>query len=103
MKSGKPTMPSFPPVEKNRASSEDGRKNLQQKEQSQSQSQTLTPQFDQFGEDDEADFLSDGVGEIHGSLDDGEHDSLYVFCSWKKNTAAKHSANSTSTNSRDNE
>lgn len=42
----------------------------------------LTPQFDQFGKDDEAGFLSDGVGEIHSSLDDGEHDSLDVFCSW---------------------
>lgn len=44
---------------------------------------SLTPQFDQFGQDDEAGFLSDGVGEIHGSLDDGEHNSLDVLCSWK--------------------
>lgn len=41
----------------------------------------LTPQLHQLGQDDEAGLLSDGVGEVHGPLDDGEHDSLDVFCS----------------------
>ena len=41
----------------------------------------LTPQLHQLGERDEAGLLSDGVGEVHGSLDDGEHNALDVFCS----------------------
>lgn len=38
-----------------------------------------SPQFHEFGEDDEAGFLSDGIGEVHGSLDDGENNSLDVL------------------------
>lgn len=45
----------------------------------------LTPQLDQLGEDDEADLLGDGVREVHGTLNDGEHDALHVLRPWKQN------------------
>lgn len=41
----------------------------------------LTPQLHQLGEEDEAGLLGDGVGEVHGSLNDGEQHSFDVFCS----------------------
>lgn len=41
---------------------------------------SLTPQLHQFGQDDETGLLADGVRDVHRTLDDGEHNSLHIFC-----------------------
>lgn len=44
---------------------------------------SLTPQLHQFGQDDETGLLGNRVRDVHSTLDDGEYDSLHVFCTWQ--------------------
>lgn len=78
MKSGKPTIPSFPPE-----------KSVMTLKKSDTFKLDLvififiTPQLNQLGEDDEAGFLSNGVGEVHSPLDDCENNLLNVLCPYQ--------------------
>lgn len=40
----------------------------------------LTPEFHQLRQNNEACFLGNGVGEVDGTLDDGEDDPLHILC-----------------------
>lgn len=50
------------------------------RQHTQSHAWSLTPQLHQLGQDDETGLLADWVRDVHRTLDDGEHNSLHIFC-----------------------